>query len=104
MEILNIKNIFDISSFLKALFISVLFASFISTMANAVGFTSPFDNFLYPGVVAFNDFFEVMTYVRIVKVWEMPSIYAEKGINFLPPVCISFYAACALIIKFLRIN
>lgn len=104
MDLFNVKNIYHISSFLKALFISVLFASFYSTMANAIGFTSPNDSFLYPGVVAFNDFFEVMTYVGIIKVWDLPSIYAEKGVNFLPPVCISFYAVCALIIKYLSIN
>lgn len=104
MDLFNFKNIFDISSFLKALFISVLIASFISTMTNAIGFTRPFDNFLYPGIAAFNDFFEVMHYVRIADTWHLPSIYAEKGINFLPPFCISIYAACALLIKYLHIN
>lgn len=104
MNLFNIKNISDISSFLKALFISVLCASFISTMANAIGFTMPYDNFLYPGIAAFNDFFEVMHYVRIADTWSLPSIYAEKGINFLPPFCITIYAVCALIIKYLHIS
>lgn len=104
MDLFKIKGISDISSFLKALFISVLIASFISTMANSIGFTMPYDNFLYPGIAAFNDFFEVMHYVRITDTWHLPSIYAEKGINFLPPFCISIYAACALIIKYLHIN
>ncbi len=104
MDLFNVKNIAEISSFLKALFFSVLFASFISTMANAIGFTRPYDNFLYPGIAAFNDFFEVMTYVRIIKVWDLWSIYETKGINFLPPFCISIYAACALIIKYFKIS
>ena len=104
MSLLNFKYISNISSFLKALFIAVLFASFISTMANAIGFTMPYDNFLYPGIAAFNDFFEVMNYVGITHTWDLPSIYAEKGINFLPPFCISIYAACALTIKFLHVN
>lgn len=104
MDLFNVKNISDISSFLKVLFISVLIASFISTMANAIGLTMPYDNFLYPGIAAFNDFFEVMHYVRITDTWHLPSIYAEKGINFLPPFCISIYAVCALIIKYLHIN
>ncbi len=103
-DLFNIKNISDISSFLKALFIAVLFASFISTMANAIGFTMPYDNFLYPGIAAFNDFFEVMNFVGITHTWDLPSIYAEKGINFLPPFCISIYAACALVIKYLKIT
>jgi len=104
MNVFNLNNISHISSFLKALFISVLFASFISTMANAIGFTTPYDNFLYPGIAAFNDFFEVMHYVRIADTWNLPSIYEAKGINFLPPLCISIYAACALIIKYLKIS
>lgn len=104
MDIFNIKNISDISSFLKALFISVLIASFISTMANAIGFTMPYDNFLYPGKAAFNDFFEVMHYVRIIDTWDLWSIYKTEGINFLPPFCISIYAACALLIKYLKIH
>src|ERR1044071_2406692 len=100
MDLFYIKSISDISSFLKALLLSVLVASFISTMANAVGFTMPYDNFLYPGRVAFNDFFEVIHYVRIADTWNQPSIYADKGINFLPPFSLSIYAACALIIKY----
>ncbi len=104
MNLFNLRYISNISSFLKALFIAVLCASFISTMANAIGFTMPYDNFLYPGIAAFNDFFEVMNYVGITYTWDLPSIYAEKGINFLPPFCISIYAACALIIKYLHIN
>ncbi len=104
MNSFNVKNISDISSFLKGLFIAVLFASFICTMADAIGFTVPYNNFLYPGIAAFNDFFEVMNYLHITKTWDLPSIYAIKGINFLPPFCISIYAACALIIKYSKIS
>lgn len=104
MELLNVKSISDISSFLKALFISVLFASFISILASSVGFPTPYDSFLYPGVRAFSDFFEVMHYVRIVDTWDQFSIYDTKGINYLPPFCMSIYAVCALIIKYLHID
>lgn len=94
----------NINSFLKTLFFFVLIACLFNTIATSVGFTYPYNTFLFDPEDIFADFFKVMDALKIADIWSGPNFYDQIGINFLPPFAMSIYAAIAILIKHFYLN
>src|SRR5437763_15503063 len=94
----------NISSFLKTTFLFVLIACFFNTIATSLGFSFPYNTFLFKPEDIFADFFKVMDALKITDTWSGPNFYDEIGINFLPPFAISIYTAVALMINHYYLN
>lgn len=94
----------NISFFLKTIFYFVLIASFFNTIATSVGFTYPYNTFLFTAEDIFADFFKVIDALKITDTWSGENFYDQIGINFLPPFAMSIYTIVALMIKHLYLN
>lgn len=94
----------NISSFLKTILLFVLIACFFNTIATSLGFTFPYNTFLFKPEDIFADFFKVMDALKIADTWSGPNYYDEIGVNFLPPFAVSLYTAVALMIKHFYLN
>lgn len=94
----------NISFFLRTIFFFVLIASFFNTIATSVGFTYPYNTFLFTAEDIFADFFKVIDALKISDTWSGENFYDQIGINFLPPFAMSIYTVVALMMKHLYVS